>query len=153
VSAALERVSERALAVAGGSLPLDEKLAAICRLLHDEVPHYDWVGFYRVDPASPRALVLGPYVGASTDHTRIPFGRGICGRVAENPVTLVIQDVSEETNYLSCSIDVRSEIVVPILDGGSFVAQLDIDSHRLAPFTPADRALLESICEALAPFF
>lgn len=133
--------------------PRDARLKAICYLLKHQVPHYDWVGFYLVDPDTERELVLGPYEGAPTEHTRIPFGRGICGQVAESGKTRVVQDVSEEENYLSCSIDVRSEIVVPIHRNDRFVAQLDIDSHALAPFTPEDRLFLDRVCDAVATLF
>jgi GAF domain-containing protein len=122
-------------------------------LLEAEVPHYDWVGFYLVDPAAPRELVLGPYVGAPTEHTRIPFGQGICGQAADTETTFIVQDVSQETNYLSCSPDVQSEIVLPIMKADKVIGELDIDSHALAPFTDVDRALLERICDQVATLF
>jgi len=127
---------------------LEERLAAVCERLRAAVPHYDWVGFYLTDPDRPRELVLGPFAGEPTEHVRIPFGRGICGQAAERRETVVVEDVTQETNYLSCSLAVRSEIVVPILDpaDGRVLGELDIDSHREAPFTAADRTL----CEALA---
>lgn len=132
--------------------PLPDRLLAVCRELAAAVPHYDWVGFYLTDPRDPRALVLGPYVGAPTDHVRIPFGRGICGQAAERGETFVVQDVSRETNYLSCSLSVRSEIVVPVLDPqtGRVLGELDIDSHALAPFTDEDRALCEAVAARAA---
>lgn len=124
-------------------------LEQVCRLLHEAVDYYDWVGFYLVDPEQERELVLGPYVGEPTEHTRIPFGRGICGQAAERGETFVVQDVSREQNYLACSLAVKSEIVVPIFKDGRIVGELDIDSHRLSPFTEADREYLERICELL----
>lgn len=140
---------DRALAAA---TPLPARLQAVCATLRAAVPHYDWVGFYLTDPARPRELVLGPYVGAPTDHVRIPFGRGICGQAAERGETVVVQDVSQETNYLSCSLSVRSEIVVPIVAAdGAVLGELDIDSHALAPFTAADRALCEAVAARVAP--
>jgi L-methionine (R)-S-oxide reductase len=141
---------ERAI---GAAADRDAALAAVCRLLAERQPGYDWVGFYLVYPARPRELVLGPFVGAPTEHTRIPFGRGICGQVAEREETMVVEDVAAEANYLACSLAVRSEIVVPILAAGRFVGQLDIDSHAPARFGPADRALCEAICAQLAPLF
>lgn len=133
--------------------PRDAKLKAICYLLRRRVPHFHWVGFYLVDPESPRELVLGPFEGDPTEHVRIPFGRGICGQVAETEETMVVDDVGAESNYLACSLDVRSEIVVPILARGRFVGQLDIDSHDVSAFSSADRALLESVCSSLAATF
>ncbi len=129
------------------------KAEAICRRLRDRVDHYDWVGFYLVDPDAERELVLGPYVGEPTEHTRIPFGRGICGQAAETEETFVIQDVSKETNYLSCSVHVRSEIVVPMFKDGALIGELDIDSHALAPFTDEDEAFLAAVCDAAAKLF
>jgi L-methionine (R)-S-oxide reductase len=129
----------------------DVKLERICALLHAEVPHYNWVGFYLVDPDADRELVLGPYVGAPTEHTRIAFGKGICGQAADTEKTFIIQDVAQETNYLSCSPDVRAEIVVPVMQDGIVLGELDIDSHALAPFSREDRSFLEAICAEVAP--
>lgn len=131
---------------------LDQKLGFVSQLLQDAIPHYNWVGFYLVNE-SGRELELGPYVGASTDHTLIPFGKGVCGQVAEARETFVIQDVNAEDNYLACSLDVKSEIVVPILRNGEFLGELDIDSHANSPFTPEDSIMLEQICQRLAEQF
>ncbi len=134
--------------ILGRTSPLPGRLAALCRLLRKTVPHYNWVGIYLVE--SPGWLVLGPYDGAPTGHVRIPFGQGICGQVAASGETLVVPDVSTESNYLSCNVAVRSEIVVPLLLDGTVLGELDIDSHRLAPFTPADRTFLEAVCARVA---
>ncbi len=132
----------------------DTKLQAVCELLTERVPHYDWVGFYLVDPAHPRELVLGPFVGEPTEHSRIAFGQGICGQAAEIEQTFVIQDVTRETNYLSCSPEVKSEIVVPLFNSaGQIVGELDIDSHCIAPFTMADRTFLEAVCQETTELF
>jgi GAF domain-containing protein len=130
-----------------------EKMFAICELLADEVPTFNWVGFYMADPDGKDELVLGPFVGARTDHTRIPFGKGICGQVAESHETFVAQDVEAEENYISCSVDVKSEIVVPILKDDEFVAQLDIDSHTKNSITQEQQEALEEICDLLAEEF
>ena len=100
-----------------------------------------------------RELVLGPCVGTPTDHVKIPFGRGICGQAAEREETFIVQDVSKECNYLSCSISVKAEIVLPIFKDGRIVGELDIDSHRLSPFTDADRGFLEKVCKIVAQLF
>ena len=130
----------------------DEKLKAICQFLKDRVDYFDWVGFYIAD-ISKRELFLGPYIGEPTEHKRIPFGRGICGQAAERKETFVVQDVSKQTNYLSCSPKVKSEIVVPIFKNGEVVGQIDIDSHTISPFTQEDRHLLKVICQALSKLF
>lgn len=135
------------------SVTVNEKLFAICEVLEDEVPTFNWVGFYLIDPEVKTELVLGPFVGAPTDHTRIPFGKGICGQVALSHQTFVSQDVRAEENYLSCSINVRSEIVVPIMKSDKFVAQLDIDSHTRNSITTEQKEMLEEICKLLAEEF
>jgi L-methionine (R)-S-oxide reductase len=129
--------------------PVMDRLEDICRLLRGRVSHYDWAGVYLVE--SPGWLTLGPYDGEPTEHGRIAFGRGICGQAAETGETFVVQDVSKESNYLSCSLKVRSEIVVPILREGKVLGELDIDSHSPAPFTAADREFLEAVCDCLSP--
>lgn len=131
----------------------DEKLKQVCEHLNEEVPVFDWVGFYLVDPNAERELVLGPYVGEETDHTRIPFGKGICGQAADTLKTYMVQDVSEEDNYLACSVHVKAEIVVPVMKGDSFVAELDIDSHTKNSLTKEHRAMLEEICDIVARLF
>ncbi|MHC4716504.1 MAG: GAF domain-containing protein [Planctomycetota bacterium] len=131
----------------------DGKLLRTCELLAEGVGHYDWVGFYILDPAA-RALDLGPFVGEPTEHVRIELGRGVCGQAAEGRKTLVINDVTREPNYLCCSEAVLSEIVVPIFaPDGRFVAELDIDSHTPAAFDDADREFLEAVCRSLSRLF
>ncbi len=131
----------------------NEKLFAVCELLADEVPTFDWVGFYLVADDAENELVLGPFVGEATDHTRIPFGTGICGQVALSHETFVSQDVHAEDNYLACSIHVQSEIVVPIMADGEFVAQLDIDSNTKNSITEEQTEALEKICKMLSAEF
>jgi len=124
-------------------------LLAVCVLLGN-VPGYDWVGLYMVDESRRRQLVLGPYVGEPTEHKRISFGKGICGQAAEREATVVVQDVAKETNYLSCSPKVKSEIVVPIFRSRKMVGELDIDSHQLSRFAEEDRILLEEVAEVVS---
>lgn len=131
----------------------DDILMNVSRLLHDEVPAYDWVGFYLTDPEEERELILGPYIGKPTEHTRIPFGSGICGQSAETLQTFLVEDVNKESNYLACSPTVKSEIVIPILNNGKFVGELDIDSDRLAGIGSEDQRILEEICKDLASLF
>lgn len=147
----LESIYNQAKAIIDGDDAVDVKLMGVCKLLNESLDHYDWVGFYLVDPNEDRMLYLGPYVGAPTDHTRIPFGTGICGQAAETLETFVVPDVSKATNYLACSLTVKSEIVVPIMHGDTFLGELDIDSHMLDNFSSEHRVLLERICEDLAP--
>lgn len=126
-----------------------EKLEKICHLLYQEISYFNWTGFYFKN-GDKDELVLGPYVGAPTDHTVIPFGRGICGQVAVSNETFVVPDVLKEENYLSCSTDTKAEIVVPIIKNGNNIGQIDIDSHELNPFSHDDRELLEWLCDEVA---
>ena len=128
---------------------VDEILQKICDLLRAEIEHYNWVGFYLADE-NEKTLHLGPYSGEPTEHLRIPYGRGICGQAVVRGDTFVVQDVSKETNYLSCGPRVKSEIVVPIYKDGKIVGEIDIDSHYLSPFTEDDRKFLEKLAEKLA---
>lgn len=127
-------------------------LYKLCELLKKEVYHYDWVGFYILNPVN-NELVLGPYVGKPTQHTHIAVGKGICGQVAESGQTMVVQDVTQVDNYISCGLEVQSEIVVPVLKNGQFVAELDIDSHSPAPFSKEDSKFLSKICDLLSDRF
>lgn len=128
----------------------ERKLEGICTLLANEIDYYDWVGFYLVDEESTKELVLGPFIGAETEHVRIPFSKGICGQAAATGETIIIQDVKKVTNYLSCAPDVVSEIVVPIFSDNRIVGELGIDSHELGPFSWEDSELLKYICARLS---
>ncbi|WP_294304443.1 GAF domain-containing protein [uncultured Chryseobacterium sp.] len=127
----------------------EEKLEKVCHLLDQEISYFNWTGFYFKN-GDKDELKLGPYVGAPTDHTIIPYGKGICGQVAVSNETFVVPDVHEESNYLSCSIDTKAEIVVPIFKDGKNIGQIDIDSHTIDPFTDEDRELLEWLCNEVS---
>lgn len=121
------------------------KLQMLCKLLKKNVPYYNWVGFYLVEKEKRNELLLGPFEGDHTEHVKILFGKGICGQAAELKETFLVQDVSKERNYLSCSNKVKSEIVVPILKNKEVIGELDIDSHSLSPFSKEDRVFLEKV--------
>jgi len=129
---------------------VEKRLDRICRLLKKNVPNYDWVGFYLVDRENNRELILGPYAGQPTEHTRIPFGRGICGQAAETEQAFIIDDVSKESNYLSCNINVKSEIVLPIFKDNKIIGELDLDSHTPAAFGKEDEEFLSEICRMVS---
>lgn len=132
--------------------PGSQALEEVAGILRDKVEYYDWVGFYIAEP-DEKELVLGPFAGDETDHTRIDYGEGICGQSAETEETFTVQNVEKEENYLSCSPDVKSEIVVPVFEEGEFRGEIDIDSHELAPFDPEDELFLKTLAVDLAPFF
>jgi L-methionine (R)-S-oxide reductase len=119
-------------------------LQRLANFLHEELKHYNWFGFYLAVPGS-RTLALGPYQGAATDHLRIPFGRGVCGQAAERQKTVLVDDVTAESNYLACSVETKSEIVIPIIDGDEVLGEIDIDSHAKAAFDESDRDFLEKL--------
>ena len=133
--------------IAAGAPSGRSLLAETVSLLHRERPHYNWVGIYLLEG---NELVLGPYVGKPTPHTRIPLNKGICGAAASSGRTLIVDDVNADPRYLACSLETRSEIVVPIVRKGRVLGEIDIDSDRTAAFTEDDRTLLESVAEILA---
>jgi GAF domain-containing protein len=134
------------------NLTRDEKLKTLCQLLQDTIAYYNWVGFYFTNHEN-KTLHLGPYVGAETDHTVIPFGKGICGQVAVSNQNFVVPDVAAQDNYIACSFTVKSEIVVPLFVNGENIGQIDIDSHVLDPFTEKDERFLEFVNQEVAKLF
>ena len=117
------------------------------RLLKERLPYYTWAGIYLLEG---QELVLGPYVGKPSPHTRIPLNRGICGAAASEKATIIVDDVNSDPRYLACSIETRSEIVVPIMRGDTVLGEIDIDSDGVAAFGDKDRQLLETVAAALA---
>jgi len=121
-------------------------MSRMVKVLHDRMLKYNWVGFYMLEQdlrAQAPMLVLGPFEGAMTPHARIPLHQGICGAAASTGKTVVVDDVSKDPRYLACSLETKSEIVVPIYVGGKVRGELDIDSHFLAAFDQEDRELVE----------
>ncbi len=132
-----------------GSNSKENKLQAICDYLEAEVTYYDWVGFYFKN-GDKNELKLGPFTGEPTEHTIIPFGKGICGQVAVSNQNFVVQDVNSQDNYISCGWKVKSEIVIPIFVKGENIGQIDIDSHTANIFTKKDEELLEFVCSKVS---
>jgi GAF domain-containing protein len=128
---------------------VEQTLLLICELLKSEIPYYDWVGFYFKN-GDKKELKLGPYAGSATDHTIIPFGKGICGQVAVSNKNFVVPDVKAQDNYIACSLTVKSEIVIPLFVNGENIGQIDIDSNTLNPFTKEDEEFLEFVCAKVA---
>lgn len=147
-----ELLNEAIGLLAQRELTIDEKLKEICVLLHDKVAHYDWVGFYFAVPEE-RVLHLGPYCGPETDHTVIPFGKGICGQVAVSNETFLVEDVTAQDNYIACSMTVKSEIVVPLFVNGENIGQIDIDSNTINAFTKDDQGFLEGLNLEIAKLY
>jgi len=146
-TALLDDIRRAIAQAADGHVAMTEAIS----LLKARLPYYTWAGIYLLEGEE---LVLGPYLGKPSPHTRIPLGRGICGAAATERATIIVDDVNSDPRYLACSIETRSEIVVPIIapgPNGRVLGELDIDSDRPAAFGPADRELLEAVAAALAP--
>ncbi|MFQ5498181.1 MAG: GAF domain-containing protein, partial [Candidatus Zixiibacteriota bacterium] len=103
---------------------------------------YNWTGFYVM---RDNVLEVGPYVGPTTEHTRIELKQGICGAAADAKQTVVVDDVRSDPRFLACSLSTRSEIVVPLMDGDTVLGEIDIDSDQPAHFTRDDRQMLEAV--------
>lgn len=131
------------------SISIDNRLTELCELLKETIPYYTWVGFYFRN-GDKEELKLGPYAGEPTDHTIIPFGKGICGQVALSNQNFVVPDVAAQDNYIACSIHVKAEIVVPLFVNGENIGQIDIDSNIPDPFTEEDERFLEWVNEEVA---
>jgi L-methionine (R)-S-oxide reductase len=130
--------------LAAGATSAQQLMADITKLLHQKMLRYNWVGFYMLEKGGPQdVLVLGPFRGTMTPHTRIQLNQGICGAAASTGKTIIVDDVSADPRYLACSLETKSEIVVPVFVEKKVVGELDIDSHFLAAFAPEDRALCE----------
>ena len=128
---------------------VNNRLLHICELFEKHIEYYNWVGFYFRN-GKKEELILGPYVGASTDHTIIPFGKGICGQVAVSNQNFIVPDVAAQDNYIACSFTVKAEIVIPIFVNGENIGQIDIDSNTPDPFTEKDERFLEFVCQQVA---
>ncbi len=124
----------------------------IVEIIPQRLPYYNWTGFYMLDPNDPGTLALGPFNGAPTEHTRIPVTEGICGAAVAQNSTVIIDDVNSDPRYLACSLETKSEIVVPIRANGTVVGEIDIDSHDLAAFTEQDGQFLEQCAEIVGQF-
>ena len=145
----MQELHKRIDVIVDSTISTEEKLQKVCQLLSDEIDYYNWVGFYFKN-GDKNELKLGPYVGDATDHTIIPYGKGICGQVAVSNETFIVPDVKLQDNYLSCSIDTKAEIVVPIFKNGENIGQIDIDSHTIDPFTKEDLELLKWLCNEVS---
>ena len=138
--------------LAANAANADALMNSIVSLLHEKLTSYNWVGFYMIDPQDASMLVLGPFRGAATPHKRIPLNQGICGAAASSGKTVVVDDVNNDPRYLACSVETKSEIVVPVFAKGKVVGELDIDSHDHAAFGLDDRKLCEHAARLLGKF-
>lgn len=144
VTTKIEEVRTEISELAKAARTPQDLMQQMVKLLHERVLKYNWVGFYLLEPgAKPPMLVLGAFDGAMTPHTRIPLNQGICGAAASSGQTVVVDDVQKDPRYLACSLETKSEIVVPVFVHGTVVGELDIDSHFQAAFTPEHQDLVQ----------
>jgi GAF domain-containing protein len=123
-------------------------LRAAVESLHRAFPRHSWTGIYFLHGDD---LVLGPFVGPPTQHVRIPRGRGLCGRAVREETDLNVGDVASQPEYLACSADVRSELIVLVRDRGEIIGQIDIDSREAGAFPPDHERAVRAVAEAIAP--
>ena len=116
--------------------------------LHRMDPRFHWTGIYELFPDN--VLRLGPFVGAPTDHVFIGVGHGVCGTAVAEKRNMNIPDVRMIENYLACSTETRSELVVLIRSGDTIFAQIDIDSHQVAAFDDEAVAQVQWVADWLA---
>lgn len=146
---AVETLPERVREIVGARTGRDAKLVATVKAVKAAAPRYTWVGIYLLEG---KELVLHNFIGRPTPHTRIPVAEGICGAAVRENSTLVVDDVNADPRYLACSIETKSEIVVPIRDGsGKPIGELDLDSDAKAAFDARDREALERVADLLGP--
>jgi len=149
VASRIQEVCNEISELAERSANADDLMRKMVKLLRERMLKYNWAGFYMLEPGTqPPVLVLGAFDGATTPHTRIPLNQGICGAAASSGKTIVVDDVSKDPRYLACSLETKSEIVVPIFIHGKIAGELDIDSHFPAAFNAEDKTLVQH-CAAL----
>ena len=149
VATRIAEVRNEASELAEASPTARDLMQKMVKLLQHRMLKYNWVGFYMLEAdAQPPMLALGAFEGAMTPHTRIPLNQGICGAAASSGHMIVVDDVSKDPRYLACSLETKSEIVVPIFAHGKVAGELDIDSHFPAAFGLEDQDLVQH-CAAL----
>jgi L-methionine (R)-S-oxide reductase len=150
VQTRMEEVRKEVSTLAGTAPTVKALMEGVCKLLHERMLKYNWVGFYMLEPGTkPPVLVLESFVGAMTPHTRIPLNQGICGAAASSGKTIVVDDVSKDSRYLACSLETKSEIVVPVFVKNQVAGELDIDSHFAAAFGVEDQTLVQYCAEVV----
>jgi L-methionine (R)-S-oxide reductase len=150
VTSRMEELRHEMTELAAAAPTAQDLMQQMVKLLHDRMLKYNWVGFYLLEPgAQPPMLGLGAFEGAMTPHTRIPLNQGICGAAASSGKTVVVDDVTRDARYLACSLETKSEIVVPVFVKGQVAGELDIDSHFPAAFGPDDQNLVQYCAEVV----
>ncbi len=123
-----------------------EILKIAVEIIHDFSDGFSWTGVYMMKDS---ALEVGPYVGPETPHKRIALNSGICGAAASQKKSIIVEDTSADPRFLACSPHTRSEIVVPLMDGGLVLGEIDIDSNQRGFFSLDDKKMFEEIAVAI----
>ena len=138
-----------ALVASGASF--ESVLDTAVKGVHQLNTRFDWTGIYELFPDN--VLRLGPFVGSPTDHVFIGAGTGVCGTAVAEKRNMNIPDVRKISNYLACSTETRSELVVLIRSGDRIHAQIDIDSHQVGPFDDAAVNGVQKVADWLARYY
>src|SRR6202047_3219551 len=148
VASRIQEVCNEMSELAERSANADDLMRKMVKLLRERMLKYNWAGFYMLELGTqPPVLVLGAFDGATTPRTCIPLNQGICGAAASSGKTIVVDDVSKDPRYLACSLETKSEIVVPVFVAGRVAGELDIDSHFPAAFGIEDQQLVQYCAE------
>ncbi|MDH4222773.1 MAG: GAF domain-containing protein [candidate division Zixibacteria bacterium] len=145
-----KEIIENIKKIAGSEKSRDEVLRDTVKILKENIDYYNWVGIYLFEGDE---LVLGPFSGKPSPHLRIPLNRGICGAAASQKKSIIVEDVTSDPRYLACSLETKSEIVVPIMKQDKVFGEIDIDSDRMNVFSQEDQMFLERICSILSDLF
>ena len=128
----------------------DKILKYAVELLKKGFPKYTWVGIYLLQGGE---LVVHNYIGKPTPHEVIPVGKGICGAAVQEGKSIIVSDVNADPRYLACTLETRSEIVVPIRSPEQIYGEIDIDSDLADSFHDGDKEILEKCADILAGLF
>jgi len=145
-----DEIVNRVEQMANSAASRDDVMRYAVQVLKEERPHYDWVGIYLLEGDT---LIIHNYIGKPTEHTSIPVGKGVCGLAVSESVNQIVGDVTRLDNYLACSVETRSEIVVLIRRKTQIFGQIDIDSDLENAFTEEDESLLSRVADSLASRF
>lgn len=146
-----QQVLARLDAIAASGARFETVLEVAVESVHQLDPRFHWTGIYELFPDG--VLRLGPFIGAPTDHVFIAVGHGVCGTAVAEKRNMNVPDVREVSNYLACSSDTKSELVVLIRTGETIWAQIDIDSHQVAAFDDSEVATVQEVADWLARLY
>ncbi len=124
-----------------------QMLGEFCAYLSEKNPKYNWVGIYAL---KSNKLILENYVGKPTVHEEINIGEGLCSQAIVQNRIVNEPDVNSNSQYLACSLETRSEVVVPVRYKGIPVGEIDIDSDTKGAFTKGDEEFLSTLSELIA---